>query len=60
MAHWGWVEALVSERNAARAMRLAEERAVLRALPARALATYRGEEVTVKRWGVIRVSGKVY
>ena len=59
-AYWGCVEALVGERNAARAGRLAEERAVLRALPARVLATYREEEVTVKRWGVIRVSGKVY
>ena len=59
-AYWEWVETVVAERNAVRAGRLAEERAVLRALPARALATYREEEVTVKRWGVIRVSGKVY
>ena len=58
--YWDWVETVVAERNAVRAGRLAEERAVLRALPARALATYREEEVTVKRWGVIRVSGKVY
>ena len=59
-SYWQWVEALVSERNAARAGRLAEERTVLGALPARALAAYREEGVTVKRWGIIRVSGKVY
>ena len=59
-AYWDWVETVVGERNAARAARLAEERAVLGPLPARALATYREQDVTVKRWGVIRVSGKVY
>lgn len=59
-AYWQLVEALVSERNGARAGRVAEERAVLRELPARALAAYREEHVTVKRWGVIRVAGKVY
>ena len=48
------------ERNGARAGRVAEERAVLSDLPSRALAAYREEDVTVKRWGVIRVSGKVY
>ena len=59
-SYWQFVEALVSERNGARAGRVAEERAVLRDLPSRALAAYREEDVTVKRWGVIRVSGKVY
>ena len=59
-AYWQFVETLVGERNGARAGRLAEERAVLRELPVRALAAYREEEVRVKRWGVIRVSGKVY
>ena len=59
-SYWQWVEALVKERNGARGGRLAEERAVLRELPARTLAAHREEEVTVKRWGGIRVSGKVY
>ena len=59
-SYWQFVEALVNERNGARTTRLAQERAVLRELPVRALAAYREEQVTVKRWGVIRVSGKVY
>ena len=59
-SYWQFVEALVNERNGARTGRVAEERAVLRELPTRALAAYREEQVTVKRWGVIRVSGKVY
>jgi hypothetical protein len=59
-AYWEFLEGLVAERNAARKMRLAEERAVLRPLPVRALAAYRDEELTVKRWGIIRVAGKAY
>ena len=59
-SYWQFVEALVSERNGARGARVAEERAVLRELPVRALPAYREEDLTVKRWGVIRVSGKVY
>ena len=54
------VEAAVEERNAGRAVRLAEERAVLGALPVRALPAYRELDVTVKRWGIIRVVGKPY
>ena len=59
-AYWGFIETLVGERNVAREARLAEERAVLGALPARALAAYRDTEVVVKRWGIIRVAGKPY
>ena len=59
-SYWQLVEALVNERNGARTDRVAEERAVLRELPVRALPAYCEEEVTVKRWGVIRVLGKVY
>ena len=33
---------------------------MLHELPVRGLMAYREEDVTVKRWGVIRVSGKVY
>jgi len=33
---------------------------VLEALPVRALPAYRDQEVTVKRWGIIRVAGKPY
>lgn len=59
-AYWGFIETLVGERNLGREARLAEERAVLRALPARALPAYRDEELLVKRSGVIRVAGKPY
>lgn len=59
-AYWGFIVALVEERNAARERRLGEERAVLGPLPVRALPAYRDEEVTVKRWGIIRVAGKPY
>lgn len=59
-AYWGLIEALVEERNRAREARLAEERAVLRPLPVRALPACRDEEVTVKRWGIIRIASKPY
>ena len=59
-AYRAWVEAFVGERNATRWERVAEERKALRALPARALATYREESLTVKRGSIIRVAGKVY
>ena len=59
-AYRTWVEAFVDERNAARWERVAEERRALRDLPARALATYREESLTVKRGSIIRVAGKVY
>lgn len=59
-AYCAFLDALIEERNAAREDRLAEERMVLRHLPVRALPTYRDEEVTVKRWGIIRVANKPY
>jgi len=59
-AYWGFIEAVVAERNAGREARFAEERGVLKALPARALPAHREEEITVKRWGIIRVAGKPY
>jgi transposase len=59
-AYLSFVEALIDERNAGREARLAEERAVLGVLPVRALPTYREEELTVKRFGLIRVAGKPY
>ena len=59
-AYGRFIEAVVAERNAARAEKLGEERALLGSLPARALPAYRDEEVRVKRWGIIRVAGKPY
>lgn len=59
-AYCEFIEEVVTQRNAARQARLAEERAVLGALPVRALPAYRDQEVTVKRWGIIRVAGKPY
>ena len=55
-----FIDALIEECNAGRATRLAEERAVLGALPARALPAHRDVDVTVKRWGIIRVANKPY
>jgi len=59
-AYCAFIDALIEDRNGGRAARLAEERAVLGALPARALPAYRDQEVTVKRWGIIRVAKKPY
>ncbi len=59
-AYVDWLDALVAERNAVRATRLAEERAVLRALPIRALPVARELQVTVSRSSTIRVVGKTY
>lgn len=58
--YWEFIEALVEERNVGREPALAEERAVLRPLPVRMLPAYRDVEVSVKRWGTIRVAGKPY
>jgi hypothetical protein len=55
-----FVDELVEGRNASRGQRLAEERERLQPLPVRALPAYRDEEVTVKRWGTIRIGNKVY
>lgn len=59
-AYRAFIDTLIEERNAGREARLAEERAVLSPLPVRALPTYRDQEVTVKRWGTIRVANKPY
>lgn len=59
-SYWALVESVVAQRNAAREKRLAEERMVLAPLPVRALPAYRDEDITVKRWGIIRVAGKPY
>jgi hypothetical protein len=59
-AYCSFIETLVGERNVAREKRFAEERAVLDALPVRALPAYRDEDVTVKRGGIIRVASKPY
>ncbi len=58
--YWCFIEALVGERNATREHRFGEERAVLRPLPVRPLPAWREEQVTVKRWGIIRVANKPY
>jgi len=59
-AYNAFIDELVEARNAARAQRLSEERGRLQSLPVRALPAYRDQEVTVKRWGTIRVANKVY
>lgn len=59
-AYRAFLEELVSERNAARAAKLAEELAVMRALPPRALDTCRELMATVSRSSTIRVVGKTY
>jgi hypothetical protein len=50
----------VNERNAARATKLAEERAVMRPLPVRPLDACRELRVRVSRASTIRVVGKTY
>ena len=59
-AYCGWVDGLVAERNAAREAKVVEDRAVLRALPVRALAVSRELQATVSRSSTIRVMGKTY
>jgi len=58
--YWEFIEALAAERNAMRAVRLGEERAVLAPLPTRPLPAYREQVLVVKRLGIIRVAGKPY
>ncbi len=55
-----FLTALVAERNATRAAKVAEERAELRPLPVRPLPTYRELWVRVARSSTIRVVGKTY
>ena len=59
-AYRAFIGELIEGRNAPRAPRWSEERGVLHPLPVRALPAYRDEQVTVKRWGTIRVANKVY
>ena len=59
-SYMAFIDAVVEERNAGRSARLAGERAVLGALPVRALPAYRELDVTVKRWGIIRIANKPY
>jgi hypothetical protein len=55
-----FLESLVTDRNRRRAERLAEERAVMRALPARPLPACRDEFATVTRWSTVRIGKKAY
>ena len=55
-----FVRELLAERNHGRRERVADERARLRPLPARALPTCRELEVRVSRGSTIRVVGKTY
>jgi hypothetical protein len=55
-----FIEECVASRNATRAERLAEERTVLRPLPARALPAYQELYARVSRWSVIRVAKRNY
>lgn len=50
----------VSTRNAARSVRIAEERACLRALPAQPLPSYREFCATVSRASIVRVVSRPY
>lgn len=59
-AYQAFLQDVLDDRNRGREVKLAEERAVLRALPVRALAACRELEVTVSRWSTIRVVGKTY
>lgn len=59
-AYVRFLDGLVAERNHARDRRLAEERSVLRPLPARPMAAYREASMVVNRWSIIRVAGKPY
>jgi len=55
-----FLEACVEGRNATRSVRAAEERAVLRALPARPLPCYREFYATVSRASVVRIVNRSY
>jgi hypothetical protein len=59
-AYRAFLDELIAERNAARAGRLAEERAVMRPLPVRPLDTCRELMATVSRASTPRVVGKTY
>jgi hypothetical protein len=55
-----FVDACVEGRNATRSVRVAEDRAQLRALPARPLASYREFYATVSRASVVRIVNRPY
>ena len=55
-----FLQALLIERNRPRTERLAEERAVLKALPPRPLPSCRESFATVSRFSLVRVAGKAY
>ena len=55
-----FLESVVTDRNRRRHGRLAEEQAVMRALPARPLPACRDEFATVTRWSTVRISKKAY
>jgi hypothetical protein len=59
-AYRAFLDELLAERNAAHTERLAEERAVMRPLPARALDPCRELMVSVTRASTLRVVGKTY
>lgn len=59
-AYAGFLETCVTSRNAARSVRVEEERACLRALPARPLPSYREFYATVSRASVVRVVNRPY
>lgn len=55
-----FLETIVCKRNATRQERFAEERRVLRRLPARRLESFREEFPTVARWSTVRVAKQIY
>jgi transposase len=59
-AYTGFLETCVNTRNATRSERFSEERACLRALPARPLPSYREFYATVSRASVVRVAKRPY
>ncbi len=59
-AYVGFLEGCISARNAARSVRIEEERAHLRALPARPLPSYREFYATVSRASVVRAVNRPY
>jgi hypothetical protein len=59
-AYQQFLESLVTDRNRRRHERLAEEQAVMRALPARPLPACRDEFATVTRWSTVRIGKKAY
>ncbi|MDP6374548.1 MAG: IS21 family transposase, partial [Pseudomonadales bacterium] len=59
-AYLRFLESVVIDRNSRRTQRLAEEMAVMRALPERPLPACRDEFATVTRWSTVRIGKKPY